>query len=284
MEGKKLPIYNEAEDPCFGKEKEFFIYEVDAKRNVIANRAQLTFIACHYIEHYFQPRDILERLYEIANDRRQLWEEKMRRQIGEKKKQDQRAFLKFLEQMSALRGINLGKVWNKNLIIDIFFSSGEENPQREAEIVLWLCSWRHRIFLPKNFAWYPKNLTPPVWFSLKSQSGQLETLQQVQFLFKHIRIEGTREATQVTCIYTASIDGWNPEDFHRLCDGKGPTLCLIRSSENVLAVGFTSIPWTSHYTSVEDASACLFALTGTLQVFKTKNPEKAVFHSSVRGP
>ena len=101
MESKKLPRCNDAEDPCFGKEKEFFIYEVDANRNVIPTRAQLTFIACHYIEHYFQPRDILDRLYEIANERRRLWENKMRRQIGEKKKQDQLAFLKFLEQMSA---------------------------------------------------------------------------------------------------------------------------------------------------------------------------------------
>jgi len=181
----------------------------------------------------------------------------------------------------------LGKVWNKNLIIDIFFSAGEENPQREAEIVLWLCSCRHRIFLPKNLAWYPKNLTPPLWFSLKSQSGQLETLQQVQFLFKHIRIEGTREVKKVTRIFTASIDGWKSEAFHLRCNGKGPTLCLIRSSKNYLAAMFTSIAWASPDppgTDVEDASASVFALSGTLQVFKTNNPEKAVFHSSYIGP
>ena len=183
------------------------------------------------------------------------------------------------------RGINLGKVWNKYLIIDIFFSAGEKDPQREAEIVLWLCSCRHRIFLPKNFAWYPKNVTPPVWWWLKSQSGQLETSQQGQFLFEHIRIDGEREVTKVTRIFTASRDSWNAEAFYLRCNGKGPTLCLIRSSHNYLAAGFTSIAWKStDGTNVEDASACVFALTDKMQVFKPKNPKEAVRHNSMWGP
>ena len=111
-------------------------------------------------------------------------------------------------------------------------------------------------------------------------------MKQGQFLFEHIKINGKREVTQVTRIYTASIDGCEAEEFHRLCDGMEPTLCLIRTSDNSLAAGFTSIAWSSpdYYTDVEDASACLFALTGALQVFKTKNPEKAVAHASYRGP
>jgi len=41
------------------------------------------------------------------------------------------ALLKPFEKMRAetkMRGINLGRVWNKNLIIHIFFCSGEEDP------------------------------------------------------------------------------------------------------------------------------------------------------------
>ena len=50
MELKKQSQNEEAEDPCFGKEKEFFIYEFDEKRKVcICTAEQLTFIACHYI-------------------------------------------------------------------------------------------------------------------------------------------------------------------------------------------------------------------------------------------
>ena len=59
-------------------------------------------------------------------------------------------------------------------------------------------------------------------------------------------------------------------------------MCLIRTSDNSLAAGFTSASWDS--TDGFDSSACVFALTGTLQVFKTKNPEKAVVHYSYYGP
>ena len=99
-------------------------------------------------------------------------------------------------------------------------------------------------------------------------------------------MDGEREVKKVTRIYTASIDGWMGIDFHRHCDGRGPTLCLIRSIHNYLAAGFTSIAWASpeDFTDVEDASAMVFALTDKLQVFKPKNPKKAVHHDSFFGP
>jgi len=80
------------------------------------------------------------------------------------------------------KGINLGRIWNKYLIIDIFFSAGEEYPQKETEIVLWQCSRMHRIFLPLNFSWYSKSLFYDFVMSLKAQSRQIETLKQAQFL------------------------------------------------------------------------------------------------------
>ena len=52
MEKKEQPINQEPEDPCFGKEKEFFIYEFDRKKNdCICTDEQIAFIACHYAEH-----------------------------------------------------------------------------------------------------------------------------------------------------------------------------------------------------------------------------------------
>ena len=179
------------------------------------------------------------------------------------------------------RGINLGRCWNKYIIIDIFFYAGEKDARKEAEAVLWVCSRGHKKFLARNFEWYPRNIDwKAIWQSLKDQSGQLESIKKAKFLFENIRIDGEREVTQVTRIYTASIDGWSTIVFHELCDGKGPTLCLIRSSDEYLAAGFTSIAWASPEDgySVEDASASVFALTDTLQVFKTKNPKKAVGH------
>ena len=111
-------------------------------------------------------------------------------------------------------------------------------------------------------------------------------MKQAKFLFDNIKIDGKTDVTKVIRIFTASIDGWNAKKFHLLCDGRGATLVLIRSSDNHLAAGFTSIPWTANEdgTFVEDASASVFALTDTLQVFKTKNPERAVRHHIECGP
>jgi len=140
----------------------------------------------------------------------------------------------------------LGRCWNKYLIIEIFFFAGQEDARKEAEAVLWLCSRRHRKFLPRNFQWYPRNIDwKAAWLCLKEQSGLVESMEQSKFLFEHIRIDGKREVTRLTRIFTASIDGWEPKYFHLHCDGRGPTLCLIRSSKNYLAAGFTSISWSS---------------------------------------
>ena len=43
-------------------------------------------------------------------------------------------------------------------------------------------------------------------------------------------------------LYRASADGATPADFHRCCDNKGPTLVVIKSSENVCG-GYTSKSW-----------------------------------------
>ena len=112
------------------------------------------------------------------------------------------------------------------------------------------------------------------------------SLKQARFLFENIMIDGEREVTKVTRIYTASIDGWKPKDFHRHCDRRGPTLSLIRSVHNYLAAGFTSISWSSDKDGkdVEDSSAMVFALTNELQAFKSNNPKQAVWHHKDDGP
>ena len=70
----------------------------------------------------------------------------------------------------------MGTVRNKYPIIDIFSSAGGHNVQDETEKILWKSSRNHRVFLGKNFEWYPRILGPS--YSLKSQSKELKTLQQ----------------------------------------------------------------------------------------------------------
>ena len=52
-----------------------------------------------------------------------------------------------------------------------------------------------------------------------------------------------------TLLYRASTDGHTPDDFHRCCDNKGPTLVLIKSREYIFG-GYTSQSWESGICSV----------------------------------
>ena len=122
------------------------------------------------------------------------------------------------------------------------------------------------------------------WFSTNKKP--LLTQEACEFFFKNVRIAGHAEVNEATLIFRASRDGWGADDFHRLCDDRGPTLCLVQTHTDYMCAGFTSKAWRSpkNGTHVEDATACVFALTDTLQVFKTKNSVKAVYHSMFLGP
>jgi len=119
-----------------------------------------------------------------------------------------------------------------------------------------------------------------------SEEQPLLKMAAFEFFFNYARINGDTEVTEAISIFRASRDGWHADDFHRLCDDRGATLCLVQSDENYMSAGFTSIAWASpeKATDVEDASACVFALTDKMQVFKTNNPEQAVWHRRDYGP
>ncbi len=72
-EGKvttSAPKKDEDEDPCKGKPKEFFIYDLDQVTNTcIYSFEQLTFVSIHYPEYYHTAIDILMWLYDMAEYR-----------------------------------------------------------------------------------------------------------------------------------------------------------------------------------------------------------------------
>lgn len=47
-------------------------------------------------------------------------------------------------------------------------------------------------------------------------------------------------------LYRASRDGRTPSDFHRLCDGRGPTVTVARVTNKALVGGFTNVAWESY--------------------------------------
>ena len=42
--------------------------------------------------------------------------------------------------------------------------------------------------------------------------------------------------------WRASVDGWASRTFHSRCDGKGPTVTIIRVARYIFG-GYTSLPW-----------------------------------------
>ncbi len=51
---------------------------------------------------------------------------------------------------------------------------------------------------------------------------------------------GVVKQNQVKRLYQASVDSFAVAKFHELCDGKGPTLTLIKTNANHIFGGYTS--------------------------------------------
>jgi len=56
-------------------------------------------------------------------------------------------------------------------------------------------------------------------------------------------------------LWRGSRDGFDKEDFHRLCDGKVNTVTVIKNTNGFIFGGFTSIPWSSSGASIADSSS-----------------------------
>ncbi|CAF4056407.1 unnamed protein product, partial [Rotaria sp. Silwood1] len=71
-------------------------------------------------------------------------------------------------------------------------------------------------------------------------------------------------------IYKASRDGFDANAFHTHCNGKGPTITIVRSNNNFIFGGYTSVSWTSDGNYKNDTNAFLFTLVNPHQIPPTK--------------
>ena len=74
-----------------------------------------------------------------------------------------------------------------------------------------------------------------------------------------------------------------PKDFHDTCNGKGPTLVLIRSEPGKICGGYTKVPWSDNGHWKEDSSAFVFSVDSKY-MYPCLKPKQAVYHSNDRGP
>ena len=84
-------------------------------------------------------------------------------------------------------------------------------------------------------------------------------------------------------IFIASINGDKASDFHKYCDGKGPTVTVVKGKNGHIFGGYVTVPFSSDRQSHFDDKAFLFSLTNKKQ-FPIKVKEQAVCHFNNWGP
>jgi len=69
----------------------------------------------------------------------------------------------------------------------------------------------------------------------------------------------TRQSSYWNRCYQATVNGWSSYTFHSKCDGKGPTVTIIRVGKYIFG-GYTSLSWSSSCSYRYDSAAFLFSL------------------------
>ncbi|XP_015778011.1 PREDICTED: fibrillin-1-like [Acropora digitifera] len=69
--------------------------------------------------------------------------------------------------------------------------------------------------------------------------------------------------------WRASLHGWATATFHSLCNNKGPTVTIVKDTNNSIFGGYTSISWETSLLWKNDSKAFLFSLKNP-----TNNPRK----------
>ena len=83
--------------------------------------------------------------------------------------------------------------------------------------------------------------------------------------------------------FTALINGDTCNDFHKKCDGIGPTVTIVKAKNGHIFGGYVTVPFSSDCAAHYDDKAFLFSLTNNKK-FPIKIREKAVCHYNGWGP
>jgi len=87
-------------------------------------------------------------------------------------------------------------------------------------------------------------------------------------------------------IYVASKDGDLATDFHAKCDGKGPTVVIVKTTTGNVFGGYTDVSWSSSGGWSTSSASFLFKLRPAIGWYPLKDNQRknAVFRSSAYGP
>jgi hypothetical protein len=95
---------------------------------------------------------------------------------------------------------------------------------------------------------------------------------------------------QPKLLYRASRDGWAAADFHRLCDGKGATITVVKSSAGYIFGGYTDVAWGGDAGYKSSSVSYLYSLKDDAGIGPVKMSimrdltAYAVYHDETNGP
>jgi len=86
-------------------------------------------------------------------------------------------------------------------------------------------------------------------------------------------------------IYVASKDGDRAQDFHEKCDGKGPTVVIIKTTTGKIFGGYTDVSWNSGNQWGYSSTSFLFRLRPAIGWYELKSADRnAVLNHGSLGP
>ena len=91
-------------------------------------------------------------------------------------------------------------------------------------------------------------------------------------------------ATKLHLLFRASEHNFSKNKFHELCDGKGPTITIVRSNHKKLFGGYSSISWFSSRGYSSSPGSYLFSLDKHTKHNLYKNQDEAIYGYKDRGP
>ena len=106
-------------------------------------------------------------------------------------------------------------------------------------------------------------------------------------IIKWIKEKINKDKISFELIFKMSENGSKSEDFHNFCDNKGPSLTLVKTTENKYFGGFTPLNWESKGGSIKDDSNQTFIFS--LNLLKkydmiNKKGKSAIYYSIDYGP
>ena len=87
---------------------------------------------------------------------------------------------------------------------------------------------------------------------------------------------------KMTLLYKATRDGDSSSTFHNKCNGKSPTLTLVKTSNGYRCGGFTNTPWDSSGNYKQDNDAFVFSMDTRSKYMSTDS--KSIYCDSNYGP